>query len=106
MICRPPRSILFPYTTLFRSEALPGDAVGEWLHRERPVAQPRDQVWRDLGVVADEVGLGVAVLGPEDLLEVREPDAVTLDLEDRGHAFGAFAVAFLRPRHGRLLRRL
>src|SRR5256885_13260382 len=66
MICRPPRSILFPYTTLFRSEALPGDAVGEGLHRERPGAQPRDQVWRDLGVVPDEVGLGVAVLRSEE----------------------------------------
>src|SRR3712207_3391774 len=29
MIRRPPRSTLFPYTTLFRSPAVPEDAVGE-----------------------------------------------------------------------------
>src|SRR3712207_7210503 len=28
MIRRPPRSTLFPYTTLFRSPALPGEPVG------------------------------------------------------------------------------
>src|SRR3712207_6859724 len=49
MIRRPPRSTLFPYTTLFRSEVLEEDAVGvnaaRVLHRRirlesHPVAQP------------------------------------------------------------------
>src|SRR3712207_8843993 len=35
MIRRPPRSTLFPYTTLFRSEARHASGLGE------PVAQPR-----------------------------------------------------------------
>src|SRR5258708_13925092 len=30
MIRRPPRSTLFPYTTLFRSTGAPGDGVIEW----------------------------------------------------------------------------
>src|SRR3712207_8047906 len=42
MIRRPPRSTLFPYTTLFRSER-PGDAVGHVLGHERlahPLVDP------------------------------------------------------------------
>src|SRR2546430_3602554 len=34
MIRRPPRSTLFPYTTLFRSHALP---KGEMMHRRSPI---------------------------------------------------------------------
>src|SRR6266576_5094873 len=34
MIRRPPRSTLFPYTTLFRSGTLP--AMGSWVSRCRP----------------------------------------------------------------------
>src|SRR2546428_12871632 len=33
MIRRPPRSTLFPYTTLFRSLAQPGDSVATWMDR-------------------------------------------------------------------------
>src|SRR5690242_21536846 len=40
MIRRPPRSTLFPYTTLFRSEVL-DDRVGE---RQRPVDERAHQV--------------------------------------------------------------
>src|SRR2546430_9387142 len=32
MIRRPPRSTLFPYTTLFRSHDAPHAGAGEWLH--------------------------------------------------------------------------
>src|SRR3712207_9065661 len=38
MIRRPPRSTLFPYTTLFRSEADPGPQLGGVAHD----VQPRD----------------------------------------------------------------
>ena len=62
------------------------NAVRERLQCERPIAKPRDEVRRDLGVVADEVGLRVAVLGEEDLLEIRQLDAFALDLEDRRDA--------------------
>src|SRR5689334_24768813 len=47
MIRRPPRSTLFPYTTLFRSEQL-GDAEVEHLQQIAAVAPPRqEQVGRD-----------------------------------------------------------
>src|SRR3712207_6999188 len=36
MIRRPPRSTLFPYTTLFRSPAIPPTAVRWPIHRKRP----------------------------------------------------------------------
>src|SRR3712207_7555704 len=39
MIRRPPRSTLFPYTTLFRSPNLRARAV----HRRRPVHRPRQR---------------------------------------------------------------
>src|SRR2546427_7347071 len=32
----------------------------------------RNDVWRDLVIVADEAALGVTVLGPEDFIEVGE----------------------------------
>src|SRR5258707_14712108 len=59
MIRRPPRSTLFPYTTLFRSEA--GEAVvdaeqhegdGEQHHRDRRRKAPGEQV---LDLLADEL---------------------------------------------------
>src|SRR3712207_7539622 len=40
MIRRPPRSTLFPYTTLFRSDRHPG---GLWLPAPRHLAQPQGQ---------------------------------------------------------------
>src|SRR5437868_14015265 len=48
MIRRPPRSTLFPYTTLFRSEGLaslgigPGDAVGIFLPMSPEVARSEE----------------------------------------------------------------
>src|SRR6266480_7325256 len=44
MIRRPPRSTLFPYTTLFRSPGRPGDQAHRVLaarHRRRPRARAR-----------------------------------------------------------------
>src|SRR5688572_31221835 len=34
MLRRPPRSTLFPYTTLFRSQGLNAAALGDWIRRE------------------------------------------------------------------------
>src|SRR5687768_17751947 len=39
MIRRPPRSTLFPYTTLFRSDA--EETAGRWIHRSRPGGDPQ-----------------------------------------------------------------
>src|SRR2546428_7503463 len=41
MIRRPPRSTLFPYTTLFRSRRLAADHEGDHLARPRALAPPR-----------------------------------------------------------------
>src|SRR5205823_9688962 len=46
----------------------------------------RDEERRDLSVVANEIGLRVTVLWEDDLLEVREPQAVAVDRQHSGHA--------------------
>src|SRR5688572_31777333 len=52
MIRRPPRSTLFPYTTLFRSEAGPGwSALDLTLRHTVPAVRP-DDVVSGLGTVA------------------------------------------------------
>src|SRR3712207_9060420 len=68
MIRRPPRSTLFPYTTLFRSEEPPGDA-------RSPAGAPRDLVRAFLGHAHAEE----ARAPRHDVLELRlgvkvEPD--------------------------------
>src|SRR3712207_7089779 len=55
MIRRPPRSTLFPYTTLFRSTRLPQDHE---IHRDRPVVdvaqvEPHGLVPAEVGPAAD-----------------------------------------------------
>src|SRR3712207_8469365 len=55
MIRRPPRSTLFPYTTLFRSEAF--KRTGRVLYTT-PIKALSNQKYRDLrAVYGDEVGL-------------------------------------------------
>src|SRR3712207_8890978 len=64
MIRRPPRSTLFPYTTLFRSEVEPTDLV----------AAVRDQARRGDGwvkLVGDWIDRGVGDLAPEDRKSTR-----------------------------------
>src|SRR2546426_12631839 len=59
MIRRPPRSTLFPYTTLFRSQAL----------------RPR----RRIGLSRDEIQIGERAVGDEHLRAVQHP-AIALAL--------------------------
>src|SRR5688572_32293355 len=47
MIRRPPRSTLFPYTTLFRSHPGRGRFGHAWLQEDRPLAQFRRRAARD-----------------------------------------------------------
>src|SRR3712207_7302117 len=47
MIRRPPRSTLFPYTTLFRSVGLADKRADRVVERTRLVEDPRDAVLRD-----------------------------------------------------------
>src|SRR5690349_22615569 len=44
MIRRPPRSTLFPYTTLFRSRCAPPYGRGDGNRRWRPLCHPRSRV--------------------------------------------------------------
>src|ERR1043166_4966752 len=53
MIRRPPRSTLFPYTTLFRSDEPDGFAV---LTRDSPTSQARRGLTRVIDELADRVG--------------------------------------------------
>src|SRR3989442_15517007 len=73
MIRRPPRSTLFPYTTLFRSHELDAVFLQDREHRDRPLPRPPG-----VRVHADRLVRGVAD-GAEDLLV---PLRAELDLED------------------------
>src|SRR3712207_8084598 len=68
MIRRPPRSTLFPYTTLFRSRQPRGEAGGEGVQQEldrRGAAVRADEHRRVVGVV------GVLLLVPQDRKSTR-----------------------------------
>src|SRR3712207_8537600 len=58
MIRRPPRSTLFPYTTLFRSRSSPNRSISGWTRQQTPATSlrpmgerhsPLDAVHRSLG---------------------------------------------------------
>ena len=55
-------------------ERFPIDTVGDSRHDERTIAQVRQQPGGDCLVILDQVALRVSLLGPVDLLEVREVD--------------------------------
>src|SRR2546427_13153966 len=69
MIRRPPRSTLFPYTTLFRSQG-----AGEKLCATAPGCQPRERP-RVAGAARDAAPIGPFEQGNQIL--AREPEAVT-----------------------------
>ena len=62
-------------------ELVAGDAVRHPLHRERPVGEVGEDQVGDVVVVREEVALRVALVRPEDLVEVRQPDAAVAVLE-------------------------
>src|SRR3712207_9569773 len=64
MIRRPPRSTLFPYTPLFRSERLVEDlAVGRDVGERRPAPQPARAVGAEDLLPLGEAGGGRVVAG-------------------------------------------
>src|SRR5258708_29176622 len=65
MIRRPPRSTLFPYTTLFRSVP---DAVGNKAYLHAPFSTP----WRTV-IVSDKAA---EILGSRMILNLNEPSAI------------------------------
>ena len=55
-------------------EGVAVDAVGHPLHRQRPAFEMGQQQVRDVVVVGEEVALGVALLGPERLVQVGDAE--------------------------------
>ena len=64
----------------------PVHAVGHALHRERPVMQVRQDQLGDVVVEREQVALRVALVGPEHLVEVREPELAAVGLHPPGVA--------------------
>ncbi len=81
--------------------ALP--AVGVALHRERPVAQVRDEHRRDVAVVREQVALRDPLVRPERLVEVRQlQDArPAADLGRHRHLLATTSSASLSSRRPR-----
>src|ERR1035438_3151401 len=98
MIRRPPRSTLFPYTTLFRSRGLPLDAVHAF--RQAIAADPTHveahhgliRSLRDAGQINESVAAAMAltVLTPGDPLAHA---ALSISLQHAGHIPQAEAAA-------------
>src|SRR2546422_2719354 len=92
MIRRPPRSTLFPYTTLFRSLTVPGYVGAAWLDRLRAVVAAKIEESRMLTASDDQFDLA--------------PEAVSMR-EDRkstrlnsSHGYISYAVFFLKKKSG------
>src|SRR2546422_6598797 len=88
MIRRPPRSTLFPYTTLFRSEALRGDHLkGGVDARERPDAE----------AAGEPRGQGQADARRDHLGPYRERDRKSTRLNS-SHGYISYAVFCLKKK--------
>jgi hypothetical protein len=85
VVAAPDRRRLHPVGPVARAlllvEVLAGDAVRVALERQRAVVQVRQDGRRDARVVVDQLPLGEAGLGIEDLVEVRERQAAVADLD-------------------------
>src|SRR2546430_17559461 len=93
MIRRPPRSTLFPYTTLFRSEDLrQRDAAprGRWHRVDRVATIGNPDRVAPLGLVAGEAVPRDQTAAPRTLLHYHPVDAALT--ENRGPAFGGALV--------------
>src|SRR5436190_8144892 len=87
MLRRPPRSTLFPYTTLFRSDVVLGTRLRE-LARARVVAEPERR--RNLGEVGD-------VRGDQLVLRGDAPDRKSTRLNS-SHTVISYAVFCLKKK--------
>src|ERR1022692_2612979 len=61
MIRRPPRSTLFPYTTLFRSDGMGMTAAGRWHNRSGTIDRVSSQSFREC--LAAQAGAGRRTFG-------------------------------------------
>src|SRR6266540_4214172 len=83
MIRRPPRSTLFPYTTLFRSRPVPRPHLGDG-GRVLHVAPPRGPA--DLALAQAAVPRGAAAWAPVEPTQRLEAAAARAPLHVRGRA--------------------
>src|SRR2546422_7502760 len=95
MIRRPPRSTLFPYTTLFRSALVAVEGQGQRpadppvverfplvVHRDQQVAVPGALLHRDLGAHGADEAL---TLGRREAAELDRSEEHTSELQSRLH---------------------
>src|SRR3712207_369725 len=102
MIRRPPRSTLFPYTTLFRSEAV-GAALGRASAEDLPGRLPRGletQLGRDWeggvelsGGQWQKLALGRAMMRSQPLLLILDEPTASLDSQTEHELFERYAGA-------------
>src|SRR3712207_3934253 len=105
MIRRPPRSTLFPYTTLFRSEAV-GAALGRASAEDLPGRLPRGletQLGRDWeggvelsGGQWQKLALGRAMMRVAPLLLILDEPTASLDAQSEHELFERYAAAARR----------
>src|SRR5258708_25196650 len=74
MIRRPPRSTLFPYTTLFRSGVRSGDARRELLVGASAVERVQDRAFADGLHERNREAAGVGDRSEEHTSELQSPD--------------------------------
>src|SRR3712207_6925386 len=98
MIRRPPRSTLFPYTTLFRSIILPLGALGRLLHR---LTAPHGTALRPVDAESLLQGLGLGKrrrrFSYEILWAARQQDRKSTRLNS-SHANISYAVFCLKKK--------
>src|SRR3712207_7659950 len=81
MIRRPPRSTLFPYTTLFRSRGTKRSVRLRCWHRHVTIAVPSEEVFDPVGRVGDEAVQRHRHIG--DHLGHRRSEEHTSELQSR-----------------------
>src|SRR3712207_7258205 len=97
MIRRPPRSTLFPYTTLFRSLVSPDGARGGRFLHERPVAQPGGEDRRLGSAFQAQLGQQVGDVVLHRLL--RQPQDRKSTRLNSSHANISYAVFCLKKKN-------
>src|SRR3712207_8975083 len=84
MIRRPPRSTLFPYTTLFRSGQLPGLFIKSMVQTpQRAVTRPAHEVVRHGAARGQILGQSAPLAACAEDLEHRRSEEHTSELQSR-----------------------
>src|SRR5205814_4147081 len=78
MIRRPPRSTLFPYTTLFRSENVPAQQSPAPGRRGLPQPEPRPQDRKSTRLNSSHLGISYAVFCLKKKKKKKKPTIHTL----------------------------